>query len=74
MISAPAILPKLDALGGLPGSEPATSNQQPTKQRKDSDMATPKKPAKAKAQVKVKDLNPKKNTKGGDAISFIKSK
>ena len=49
-------------------------NQQPTKQRKDSDMATPKKPAKAKAQVKVKDLNPKKNPKGGDAISFIKSK
>jgi hypothetical protein len=50
----------------------STSNQQI---KKDRDMATPKKkPAKAKAQVKVKDLNPKKNPKGGDIISFIKSK
>jgi len=28
-------------------------------------MATQKKPAKAKAQIKVKDLNPKKDAKGG---------
>jgi hypothetical protein len=28
-------------------------------------MATQKKPAKAKAQVKVKDLRPKKDPKGG---------
>jgi hypothetical protein len=39
-------------------------------------MATPKKPAKAKAQVKVKDLKPKKDAKGGavDSYMFFPSK
>jgi hypothetical protein len=36
-------------------------------------MATPKKAAKAKAQVKVKDLKPAKNPKGGAQVDFKKA-
>jgi hypothetical protein len=35
-------------------------------------MATKKKPAKAKAQVKVKDLKPKKDAKGGALNAYLK--
>jgi hypothetical protein len=34
-------------------------------------MAAQKKPAKAKAQVKVKDLKPKKDAKGGAVDSYL---
>jgi hypothetical protein len=34
-------------------------------------MAKTKKPAKGKASVKVKDLKPKKNAKGGRSIKWI---
>ena len=41
-----------------------------TNQRKDNHMATQKKPtAKAKAQIKVKDLKPKRDAKGGGKIT-----
>ncbi len=46
--------------------------RQPTNRRKIHNMAAKKKPAKTKTQVKVKDLKPKKDPKGGAFDAYLK--